>query len=142
MPECRHCPAELHLAPDTRLDEWVWVDGSGSMLGDDPDLPPDPYGYLAWLSDIQLAAHKLHKPGKSEFTWLFWARAREYSGLKVRIEMGGTWHTHYPVEHGPAIQAGELPWHCGWPMWLRPSGWQCRQCKERQELTAEVQVAA
>lgn len=142
MPKCRHCPALLGLIPHKGLDEWVWADGNGSMTGPAADLPPDPYGYLAALSDMQLAMHALHKRTKSDFTPLFWARATEYSMLKVRLEMGGTWHTHYPVEHGPAIQAGPLPWHCGWPMWLRPSGWQCRQCKARQEITAPLEVAA
>ena len=133
MPECRHCPAQLHLAADTRLDEWVWHDESGSILGDDPDLPPDPYGRLAHLGEIQMAAHKQHKPGKSDLTWVFWAAAREYSALKVRLDFGGTWHTHYPREHGPALHDGLVPEHCGWPMWLRPSGWQCRQCADRLE---------
>ena len=142
MPEpvitCRHCPAELHLAADTQQDEWVWHDVHGRMTGSDPGLPADPYGYIADLGEAIMAAHKAHRPGKAEFTGVFWAAGREYSMLKVRLETGGTWHTHSPREHGPALHQGPVPEHCGWPMWLRPSGWQCRQCRARAPLAHVV----
>jgi hypothetical protein len=51
----------------------------------------------------------------------------EYSALKVRLDFGGTFHEHYPREW-PAWDGPPAPEHCGWPAWLRPSGWQCRQC--------------
>jgi hypothetical protein len=74
---CRNCPAVLHLAANTHLDEWLWVDNAGSMTG-------QPF------------------------------------------------HEHYPAGSPPSPlrYQGTRPEHCGWPAWLRPSGWHCRQCRQ------------
>jgi hypothetical protein len=51
----------------------------------------------------------------------------ECSALKVRLDFGGTFHQHYPASL-PSPYEGTVPHCCGWPGWLRPSGWQCRRC--------------
>lgn len=135
---CRFCPAQLHQAANERLDEWVWLDEAGSPVGDDPDLPPDPYGHLADLAGMCERAHRQSRRG-AEPTWLYHAAVREYSSLKVRLEFGGTFHTHRPL-HLPPPYPGPVPEHCGWPAWLRPSGWQCRQCHIK--IAAPVEVAS
>lgn len=95
----------------------------GTKAGDDPDvagLKPDPYAYLAALGERCVT-------GKGRQKRLDLAAAREYSALKVRLETGGTFHVHQPDGPGP-VHDGPVPEHCGWPGWLHPSGWQCRQC--------------
>ena len=120
---CRFCKAPLHRAADLVTDEFVWVDEHGHQTGDDPDvadLKPDPYACLAALGERCVT-------GKDRKTALDLAAAREYSALKVRLETGGSFHVHQPDSPGP-VHDGPVPEHCGWPGWLRPSGWQCRQC--------------
>jgi hypothetical protein len=136
MPEvtipCRMCDAHLHMVADHRIDEWVWEDEQGHRTGTDRDLAPlgDPYARLAWLAtEIDRAQRAPKSAGR---TWLYWARAREYSSLSVRVSTG-TWHVHQPA-HLPPPYPGIVPYHCGWPAQLRPSGWTCRQCSEPVEL--------
>jgi hypothetical protein len=120
---CRHCPALLHRVAIPELDEWGWADEQGSRFGQDPDvamLKPDPYAYLAALGGRCVT-------GKGKGRLVDHQAAAEYTMLKVRLEMSGTLHEHYPREQ-PAYEGPPAPEHCGWPAWLRPSGWQCRQC--------------
>jgi hypothetical protein len=120
---CRHCLAVLHRVAIPELDEWGWAGEDGQRSGTDPDvahLQPDPHAYLAALGGRCIAGK-----GKDRRTDL--RAAGEYSMLKVRLEMGGTFHEHYPREQ-LAYDGPPAPEHCGWPGWLRPSGWQCRQC--------------
>ena len=51
----------------------------------------------------------------------------EYSVLKARMDFGGMHHVHQPASPGP-VHDGPVPWCCGSPGWLRPSGWQCSRC--------------
>lgn len=122
---CRFCPAVLHRVAIPELDEWGWADEQGQRFGDDPDLAhcgPDPWAYLNELGERCIR-------GKGKKAVLDLAAAREYSMLKVRLETGGTFHEHYPKPGAePAWDGPPVPEHCGWPGWLRPSGWQCRQC--------------
>ena len=142
MTDCRLCGAALHMAPDHRVDEYSWQDERGRTLGDDPDvahLQPDPYAYLAALAADLARAQKVTRKGVGH-TWLYWRKAREYSALKVRLETGGTFHVHWagssPIDHSAAGHQPQVPEHCGWPMWLRPSGWHCRQgCGHVQAAT-------
>ncbi|HUY51697.1 MAG TPA: hypothetical protein VMV92_39350 [Streptosporangiaceae bacterium] len=118
---CRLCGVALHRAADPVTDTYVWADADGHQTGADPDvahLRPDPSAYLAALGERIRSAPK----GSPD-----WAAGREYSALKVRLDVGGTCHVHWPDGNGPP-HAGPLPWCCGWPGWLRPSGWQCRRC--------------
>jgi hypothetical protein len=119
------CPAVLHRVAIPELDEWGCADDAGSRFGDDPDLAhcgPDPWAYLNELGERCIR-------GEGKKAVLDLAAAREYSALKVRLETGGTFHQHYPKPGAePAWDGPPVPEHCGWPGWLRPSGWQCRQC--------------
>lgn len=120
---CRHCPAVLHRVAVPELGEWGWADAQGSRFGDDPDvamLKPDPYACLAALGERCIT-------GKGKGRQVDLRAAGEYSMLKVRLDFGGTFHQHYPREL-PAYDGPPAPEHCGRPAWLRPSGWQCRQC--------------
>jgi hypothetical protein len=117
---CRLCGAVLVRAADTRTDEYVWVDLAGRMYGPDTDLAhiPDPYGHLADLAERAVRGDR--------------RAAGEYSALKVRLETGGTDHVHWTdASDDPPLHSGPVPGCCGWPAWLRPSGWQCRRCKRR-----------
>lgn len=126
---CWICGAGLHRAANTARDEYTWTDASGSETGDDPDLPPDPYGHWAALRDTLGAAQQRARRKGVEHTWLYWALSREYSMLHWRLTLG-TWHVHRPTGPGPPWQ-GEVPTHCASPAWLRPSGWYCRECGEK-----------
>lgn len=120
---CRHCPAVLHRVAVPELDERGWADDAGSRFGDDPDvaqLKPSPYAYLNELGERCIR-------GKGKKAVLDLAAAHEYSMLRVRLETGGTLHVHYPASLPPPYE-GTVPHSCGWPGWLCPSGWVCRQC--------------
>lgn len=143
---CALCGEPLHRIADNRLDEFIWVGRDGKPYGNDSDLArlfdparnplgvSDPYDALSKMADRLNRADKARRTCR---TRLYWQIAREYSALKVRLEMAGTFHQHWTSETPP--YTGEVPEHCGWPMWLRPSGWQCRQCKERKDVTANGQ---
>ena len=122
------CEALTAAGVDPAADEYVWVDEQGRQTGTDPDLHhlPDPYAHLTALGALIMRGAAQRKGKRAEPTWLWWAAGREYGALKVRLEMGGTFHVHQPGSPGPAYE-GAVPWCCGWPGWLRPGGRQCRQ---------------
>lgn len=135
MTTCWLCGDALRRVARVDTDEFVWVDPDGKQTGTDSDLRhwDNPYAHLAWLGDeLERAVRQRGK--KSEPTWLYWRHATEYGALKVRLEIGGTFHVHQAGESEPF--AGDVPECCGWPMWLRPSGWQCRQCKAKSPAEA------
>jgi hypothetical protein len=118
-PVCRCCPARLVRVADPRTDTWLWADESGSCTGTDGDLAhiPDPHGHLADLDRMARAGDM--------------RAGREYAALSIRLTTGYH-HEHYPADlAGLPPHEGPVPEHCGWPAWLRPSGWQCRRCGER-----------
>jgi hypothetical protein len=127
---CWLCGDELHQVADHRLDDFVWVDATGMRYGDDADLrhlPGGPDARLVWLRNQMNRATNAQRGKRAEHTWLYWARAREYTALLVRLN-SGTWHTHQVrASELPPWDGPPVPEHCGWPMWLRPSGWHCRQ---------------
>lgn len=92
-----------------------------------------PYAYLAKLGELCEAATSAKR---AETTWLYERTIREYSALKVRLAEGFTFHRHVlarePWAYDPSrYPRGEvMPYHCGWPAHLRPSGWYCRECGE------------
>jgi hypothetical protein len=132
---CWLCGDPLHRIADTAADEYVWVDAAGYQHGTDADLrglvcpatgEADPDGRLAWLAAELTRGSRQRR--RAEHTWLYWARSREYSALKVRLDTKGTFHVHQVATGDlPAWDGGPVPECCGWPMWLRPSGWHCRQ---------------
>lgn len=147
---CTHCGAALFTFADTRTDTFEPATKEGEVYGPDPDvahlLDPaanplgavNPYDALAKMAELLDQGHKAVSPGKSNpracLTPLFWQLAGEYSMLNVRMAMGGGYHVHRPAtdwkhEVKTRERPDDLPWHCGWPAWLRPSGWHCRQCK-------------
>jgi hypothetical protein len=102
----------------------------------------DPYAYLARLGDLCTEALSVKR---RETTWLYERTIREYSALKVRLDTGSIYHRHMsdrdPWVYDPnrATRGVAVPAHCGWPAWLRPSGWYCRQCKALlTDATAEL----
>lgn len=132
---CWLCGDPLHKVANTRLDEFVWVDAAGQRFGPDADLrhlPGGPDARLAWLRG-ELDRGTRQAKRRAEHTWLYWARAREYSSLKVRLDVAGTFHEHQARATDQPPYVGTVPEHCGWPMWRRPSGWHCRQCPHTEE---------
>lgn len=138
---CWLCGDLLHLAASAPADEYVYVDEAGSQTGTDADLRQLPGGGYARLAELDRMMTRAQAGKRCERTWLYWALAREYSMLKVRLEMGGTFHVHHARQHRhtvdhqePRLRTWTAPECCGWPMWLRPSGWHCRQnCGTFQE---------
>jgi hypothetical protein len=84
------------------------------------------YEYLARL-DAALAEATRVKG--THTTWLYERTIREYSALKVRLDLGMSFHYHRLAAEADALRL-PLPWHCGRPAHLRPSGWRCRECGE------------
>lgn len=110
---CRHCGDDLYRA--VFRDLWTWHDSAGSPTGRDADLRhlPDPYqalNDLAARDDYQAAC--------------------DYALLKVRLDIGLSFHMHDVRSDDLPGFPGVVPYHCDGPMWLRPSGWQCRTCDE------------
>lgn len=102
---CR-CGAALELVD--RHDQWVWVPADGSPVIVEHGLPD---GFER--SDDLLA----------------WLRANNvdlYSNLAAALDLccNPFIHRHAPGNY-PEFP-GPVPEHCGEPMWLRPSGWHCR----------------
>lgn len=101
-------------------DEWAWAGPDGKVTGRDRDLirnclgpdgkPANPYEALAWLRE--------HGP------------ATEYVMLKVRLDLGLSFHVHQVMDKCRPAQPA-VRYHCEYPAWLRPSGWQCRVCGSR-----------
>jgi hypothetical protein len=144
---CRLCGDPVRQVPSG--DEWAWAGPDGRTLGTDRDLrslpgwpakpDPDPYAHLTWLAGRMDAAMKAcggPRGTRASLTPLYWAAAREYSSLKVRLEMSLTFHQHTVTAQRDCPAGGNvrrpLPYHCAWPMRLTPSGWACRQCPHRQ----------
>jgi len=139
---CWLCGDAMHQVADTWLDEFTWADDSGSTTGTDTDLRQleehgGAYARLKWLADEMDRLGKLSCKRKDGYHWPdeatqaeYHARGREYSALKVRLETGGTFHVHHVRSSEVPDYAGIVPYCCGWPAWLRPSGWQCRQCRK------------
>jgi hypothetical protein len=124
------------------------VGPDGRAHGPDPDLAhlSDPsgnwlgassaYQYLARLDAALSQADPLSK--RTETTWLYERTIREYSALKVRLDMGMSFHYHRLASDfdaaafaaswvpGPQPRSARVPYHCGQPALLRPSGWYCR----------------
>ena len=144
---CRLCGVPLIRSADTAADEFCWRDPSGSQTGTDHDmaaLVPDPYAYLAGLAENLERLHDKRKrrPEGPMRAWGLWKSpagwfpvmdmGQEYTMLKVRLDLGNTtFHVHQARDDTPDGPGWPLPWHCDWPGWLRPSGWQCRQCGRR-----------
>jgi hypothetical protein len=127
---CWLCGDLLHQVADLVADEFTWADKDGNRYGTDLDLRclpgADPYARLKFLADAIMS----RAPARSERTWLWHAYGCEYSALKVRVETGGTFHVHrVRASERPGLRSPEAPRHCGWPAWLRPSGWHCRECR-------------
>jgi hypothetical protein len=147
---CSLCGVLLRSAvlPD---DTFGPVDASGSQTGTDNDVAhlfdpaanwlgaTSPYDYLVRLDAALTEALRVKR---TETTWLYDRTIREYSALKVRLDMGMSFHCHQmPSDWDPAAWAAayaagirppcppDLPHHCGRPAHLRPSGWYCRGCK-------------
>jgi hypothetical protein len=110
-------------------------DPAANWLGAD-----NPYAYLARLGDLQTEAHAACKGRigggpRAELTGLFWRVAREYTALMVRLDTGSVYHSHMsdrePWVYSPSCEPRGvlMPYHCGAPAHLRPSGWYCRGCK-------------
>ena len=146
---CTLCGAPLRTVarPD---DTFGPVDTLGSPNGPDTDMvalfAPEanwlgsvsPYDHLARLAALldEATAGK-----RTETTWLYARSIREYVALKVRLDVGMSFHYHQlPSDWdaarfaetyvpGPQPRAADLPYHCDRPAYLRPSGWQCRECR-------------
>lgn len=134
---CTECGTQLHRTA-VPGDEWGWADEAGAAYGPASDLAflfdpaanwlrmSDPYAYLARLGELCTEATSVKQ---RETTWLYERTIREYTSLKVRLDMGGYSHLHAPERTSlPEVFPYEVPEHCGWPMRLAPSGWRCRQC--------------
>lgn len=144
---CWLCGDLLHQVANERTDEFTWAGEDGSTAGTDSDLRPleqfgGAYAYLAWLDAEMDRLHALSRKRKGEYVWpdertriTYHDRGREYTALKVRLDMKGTFHIHHvraddtPAYRGPAVQ------HCDYPAWLRPSGWWCRKCGQQLSST-------
>jgi hypothetical protein len=125
---CQLCGDPLHPVANERTDTFIWVDASGSQTGVDADLRQlpggDPFARLDVLTD-RLKASRYRDS----------AAAAEYSALTIRLGGTGgaaarTHHEHWAPVSEP-MYTGLVPECCGWPAWLRPSGWQCRRCRRR-----------
>lgn len=147
---CMHCGAMLHQVADARTDLWEWEDEAGSRTGTDPDVAhlcdpaanplgaSNPYDALAkmagLMSDAYFAALRSGKACETPFARRV---TLDYSALKVRMDFGMSFHQHRAVTRWdpPGPEGAGRPrytglfYHCGWPAWLRPSGWYCRECK-------------
>jgi hypothetical protein len=155
---CALCGVSVHVAAAPG-DEWRAADASGSFSGADPDLAhlfdpaanwlgaSNPYDYLARLSRALDGADPLSK--RTETTWLYERTIREYASLKVRLDVGMTFHQHriasdwdgaaFAAAWAPGmmhVRRAGVPYHHDRIAWCRPSGWECREC--RATLTDET----
>lgn len=142
---CSLCGDAVHRVKDPVLDEFTWVDDRGSSAAADMDLrhlQPDPYAHLSWLgTEMDRLSKQAKRPKGGGYAWPnaqveaeYHARGREYSSLKVRLDMKGSLHQHqvFKTGHLQPWPYGPVPDHCGWPMRLAPSGWVCRQCGDHR----------
>jgi hypothetical protein len=160
---CAECGTPMALAEGTEhgisspKDIFTEVAADGSTYGPAADLvflfdpaanwlgASGPYAYLARLAEL---CNEATSAKRCETTWLYDRTIREYVSLKVRLDMGSIYHHHVsarqPWSHDPACEVtGDraCAYHCGWPAWLRPSGWYCRGCGELlTDATAEIRM--
>jgi hypothetical protein len=151
VPPCAECGTPMVHAAGTEhgirgpKDVFTEVAADGSAKGPAPDLAhlfspaanwlgmSNPYAYLARLGELCSEATSAKR---CETTWLYERTIREYVALKVRLDMGGMHHTHTPAREPWVYDPNRaplgvvMPYHCGQPAWLRPSGWYCRGCGE------------
>lgn len=139
---CWLCGDLLHEVADARLDEFTWVDEAGGRIGGSPDLRPlggveGAYARLRWLASECDRLSKLSRKTKDGYRWPgeqtraeYLACGREYSALNERLRWP-TFHHHQVRAADKPSETGPVPCCCGWPAWLRPSGWYCRKCKQR-----------
>jgi hypothetical protein len=138
MTDCLLCGAELHRVALLGADEYAWADGDCHVMGIDKDLLPleaegGPYARLNALAAFMTASQKVAKGRPERLSATHWAAAREYSALKVRMDMSPGIHVHHARAGDSApLYLGQVPEHCEWPMQLRPSGWHCRRCEHAQ----------
>ncbi len=94
------CGADLRAVPNVALNEWDWVDATGSMI---TALPQPDWDDLR-TTDIAT-----------------------YSRLSAAAHLGflPSFHVHRPARSEP--YAGDVPTCCAMPMRLSPSGWVCRE---------------
>ena len=119
---CEGCGVEMfaHVRAD---DTWGFVDGDGRY---GTDLAPDGrnlYEILNEMSDAILAdckqAKKKGNPLQLPEWYVDW-----YSlyAMAVNIGINPFHHNHHVITK----PSDGCFWHCGEPMWFRPSGWHCR----------------
>lgn len=149
VPPCAECGTPMTRGQGTEhgvngpKDIFTEVAADGSAYGPAVDLAPlfdpaanwlgmdNPYAYLARLEGL---CNEATSAKRAETTWLYERTIREYVGLKVRLDTGGYHHTHRPAREpwvydpNRAPRGDVMPYHCGRPAWLRPSGWYCREC--------------
>jgi hypothetical protein len=139
---CWLCGDPVHRVPQG--DEWAWAGQDGKTTGSSTDLRSllehyaSPYDRLAELAGQMDVARKAKR---AELTPLYWAAAREYSALKVRLDTGMSFHIHQVTAQRGHEHRGPLPWHCGWPMRLTPAGWACRRCAHRQDTVHSLEAS-
>jgi hypothetical protein len=131
---CYVCGDLVHMVA-AENNEWMWAGRDEKITGLMPifrHLDVHPYERLKQLGDEITAFFKLPKGKQTPELWAAQNRAfAEYNPLKVRLDMGGTFHTHtvigstLPVEVADARKAIE---HCDYPAYRRPLGWECRVC--------------
>jgi hypothetical protein len=113
---------------------------SANWLGAD-----NPYAYLSKLGDLCMSATSARR---TETTWLYERTIREYTSLKVRLDMGSIYHTHRVASRPwsfdpkrPVIGERACVYHCTMPAMLRPAGWFCRDCGDLlTDSTAEIRM--
>lgn len=121
---CYLCGDRLHKIAHAPTDEYHWADQDGSLTGLDTDLRPlvdgNPYARLAVLAEtMERTNYRDHRA------------AQEYITLATRMNFTGMHHVHHVASRDLHPYVGDVPEHCGMPMWLRPSGWHCRECRAR-----------
>ncbi len=125
------------------MDEYVWVDDGGSQTGTDSDLRMfDHLAGGAWETlgelDRMLAADRAAKKGAKMSPADYHRTINSYIGLNVRLGMKLTFHVHWTSDPSGVWPGPVVPRHCGWPMWLRPSGFHCRQCDFRAAFPVDI----
>lgn len=148
VPPCAECGTLMThgQGTDGGKDVFTEVAADGTAYGPAADLAhlfdpaanwlgmSNPYAYLARLGELCSDAVPNKSARRTEPTWLYERTIREYASLKVRLDLGGIYHPHMPARepwvHDPGCEPRGvvMPFHCGMPAHLRPSGWYCRGC--------------
>ena len=156
---CEECGTPMVLGQEAEggKDVFTEVAADGSTKGPASDLAhlfdpaanwlgmSDPYAYLARLGELCEEALPNKSARRTKPTWLYDRTIREYAALKVRLDTGSIHHRHMaarePWVYNPSCEPRGvvLPYHCGAPARLRPSGWYCRGCNALlTDATAEL----